>query len=280
MSHYERYEHAHQPQGDRVPTNDFTRQNLFGVPPDHDEWVKRIFGDQNSTSPEHEPAKVSIPNASMGSGGGSFADMYGQIMNDRAKGDSPSSTPSAIITAPLAFENIPPRSSSVLDETNPFTAMPPSLTPVTRAYHRMASRFVREYAVEGPQPPCTEADCPLSHIRHLQGTYLDNNTPALNPLYHLFGTSNPPANVWQAIHAGTQEEGTQEDTDLIARFIKYHVTGVRFSVVPHGNFIWGEEGGMNEGVAEGGQRPWVRLPFPALPLRVVFDAEVNFLDKV
>lgn len=61
---------------------------------------------------------------------------------------------------------------------------------------------------------------------------------------------------------------------LISRFINYHAIGGNFLLAPHTNFLWGEEVNTPNAVAGA---PVVRLPFPALPCRIYFDAAPNLV---
>ncbi|KAL8995445.1 MAG: hypothetical protein Q9169_004816 [Polycauliona sp. 2 TL-2023] len=121
---------------------------------------------------------------------------------------------------------------------------------------------------------CTHRDCPMFPLRHLQGHYVHNDVRATAHLA-TFGTSNPPPSIWQAVYNGCHGKGTQHDADLISRFLEYHVVACNFSVVPDGNFIWGQE--VRAG--EFKRRPWVRMPGSmTVPLRVRFDAGLNLPD--
>ena len=125
--------------------------------------------------------------------------------------------------------------------------------------------------IETSRSICTEPACPIADAFHLEGRYVHNDTPTTNHL-ETFGQSNPPPNVWQAVHNGCRWVGTQQDADLISRFIEYHGMGGNFFIAPHTNFLWGEEVNTPQAVLGA---PIVRLPFPATPLRIDFDASLN-----
>ncbi|KAL8653402.1 MAG: hypothetical protein Q9210_002120 [Variospora velana] len=108
---------------------------------------------------------------------------------------------------------------------------------------------------------CTRIDCPMAAIYHLEGIYVHNGAPALDPL-GVFGKSNPPPFIYQAVQRGCQWRGTQEDADLISQFIAYHGVGGDCLTVPHTNFLWGEEFNTPQAVPGA---PVVRLPFQPFP---------------
>ncbi|KAI4148081.1 MAG: hypothetical protein LQ341_001669 [Variospora aurantia] len=118
---------------------------------------------------------------------------------------------------------------------------------------------------------CTRRDCPMAAIYHLEGIYVHNGAPALDPL-GVFGKSNPPPFIYEAVQRGCHWGGTQADADLISRFIAYHGVGGDYLTMPHTNFLWGEE--VNTPQAVPGA-PVVRLPFPAIPMRIHFDVSLN-----
>ncbi|KAI4262584.1 MAG: hypothetical protein L6R42_002242 [Xanthoria sp. 1 TBL-2021] len=248
--------------------------NPFAVPDDIDEWVGDNLGSL-SLSPPSQPqmgnrAKWCMPpqpeHESL------FDDLYERTMQRREISlDSenmgvepePELEP-AMITAPLPEGiTIPPRSEAIF----PFAASEVKPTLHDKAMHQTAK------ATTSQQNPnySIQPDCPTSPLRHHQGRYLHNDRLAKTYL-PTFGTSNPPPNVWQAIHSGCLGIGTQHDADLITRFLAYHVTLCNFLVVPNTNFIWGHE--LHTRPADL-QKPYIQLPFPVAPLRVRFDAGPN-----
>ncbi|KAI4115614.1 MAG: hypothetical protein LQ345_003830 [Seirophora villosa] len=123
---------------------------------------------------------------------------------------------------------------------------------------------------------CTKIDCPMVAFDHLEGIYIHNDHPRRDH-FGVFGESNPPPFIYRAVQRCCQWTGTQEDADLISRFIEYHgVRGNRL-LAPHTNFLWGDE--VNTPQAVPGA-PVVRLPFPAIPLRIHFDATSNLPDPL
>ncbi|KAL8732771.1 MAG: hypothetical protein Q9166_002553 [cf. Caloplaca sp. 2 TL-2023] len=246
------------------------------APESTDEWVRENLG-YRSPSPRHEI--VMRPGlSSVAEPGGFFADLYQRTMQDREPPEIhyASSFPSpAMITAPLPLCTLPPRSSLTFPLPDANAANMTNSQPVVEANHKMRRRMTPDYQVKPQLSSCMHPACPAANSRHSQGQYIHNGIPALNPL-STFGNSNPPASVWQSIYNGCQGNGTQQDADLISRFIHHHVVGSAFSVIPDTNFIWGEEVHVwGDDTLVG--RPLVSLPMMATPLRIKFDALPNIL---
>ncbi|KAL9028588.1 MAG: hypothetical protein Q9180_007143, partial [Flavoplaca navasiana] len=160
---------------------------------------------------------------------------------------------------------LPPRSSTLYPSSD--SEIPPTLDDKA-LQHDLKLSAAQSFQTR--QEYFIQPSCPIAPLRHHQGRYIHNDVPAINYL-PIFGTSNPPPIVWQAIHNGYEGIGTQDDADMISRFLAYHVSLCNFSVVPESNFVWGGE--LHDGGLEG--RPLVRLPFWVTPLRVRFDGEGN-----
>ena len=163
----------------------------------------------------------------------------------------------AMITAPYPPDTTtPPRPKSRLSNA--------SAQATETIYGKALDQAASDY--------CIKNDCPIAPLRHYQDQYLHDGQPAINHL-PTFGSSNPPPNVWQAIHNGCQGIGTQYEADLISRFLEYHVDPTAMAlIIPATNFFWEYK---IPTLQTDLQRPYVRLPFPATPLPVRFDAEPN-----
>lgn len=251
----------------------------FAAPKGMDDWARENLGNSFSSAMEGfvEPLTPPPDPASF------FNDMYERTMGegrhfDTEYGDlfegriAPPSTPAMTLTPPpVGF--LPPRSTAAFPSTNPTALACPSLDLADEVIQWATNVAAQDLHTEAPRPLCTEPACPMVDTFHLQGTYVHEDAPAANHL-ETFGQSNPPPSVWQAIHNGCHWVGTQQDADLISRFIEYHAIKGNFFIAPHTNFLWGEE--VNTPQAVPGA-PVVRLPFPATPLRIDFDASLNLL---
>ncbi|KAL8782263.1 MAG: hypothetical protein Q9213_005537 [Squamulea squamosa] len=253
--------------------------NPFAVPGDMDEWVRNNLGSRSPSPPLSPRSRMGNRSTwcmppHTGGGGGSFADLYWSTIQARGglsegadEGLELDFEP-AMITAPLLPGiTVLPRSKSMF----PHAATKIKPTIYDDALRQAACETTSRYHGNRPVDYCIQPDCPVSPMRHHRGRYLHNGQPAQSYL-PTFGTSNPPPCVWQAIYQGCLYVGTQHDADLISRFIVYHVDVSNISVVPDTNFIWSNE--MHTPYVDV-QRPYVRLPFLAAPLRVRFDAEPN-----
>ncbi|KAI4123664.1 MAG: hypothetical protein LQ338_005154 [Usnochroma carphineum] len=187
---------------------------------------------------------------------------------------APPPTP-AVIGAPPSVGIPSPRSIAAYPNAAPNWVAYPSPDLMNEILPWATYGTAQDPQTEAKRYLCTEADCPMADVYHLEGIYVHDDISAPNPL-PTFGKSNPPPNVWQAVHKGCQWVGTQEDADLISRFIGYHGIGCNFFIAPHTNFLWGEEANTPQAVPGA---PVVRLPFPALPLRVEFDASLNLPER-
>ncbi|KAL8923511.1 MAG: hypothetical protein Q9172_003084 [Xanthocarpia lactea] len=247
--------------------------NPFAMPDDMDKWVRANLG-YKSPSPPSSPhtqmesrERCCMPPSSEEEG--FFADLYERTMQDRASpvsergqlGDGATddnlSSGQAMIIAPYPSDTTtPPR---------PKSRLPNATAQATETiYSRVLDQAASDY--------CIKPDCPIAPLRHYQNQYLHEGQPANNHL-PTFGNSNPPPNVWQAIHNGCQGIGTQHDADLISRFLEYHVDPTAMAlIIPDTNFLWEYKIPTLHTEL---QRPYVRLPFPATPLPVRFDAEPN-----
>lgn len=87
---------------------------------------------------------------------------------------------------------------------------------------------------------CTKIDCPMAAFYHLEGIYVHNDDPRRDH-FGVFGESNPPPFIYQAVQRACQWIGTQDDADLISRFIAYHGVGGNRLLAPHTNFLWGDQ---------------------------------------
>ncbi|KAL8636176.1 MAG: hypothetical protein Q9226_009282, partial [Calogaya cf. arnoldii] len=255
--------------------------NPFAVPDGMDGWVRDNLGSRSPSPPsqsrmENRATWCMPPQPEYES---FFDDAYESIMLARGsntsnhwKEEETTEPEPAIATAPFPEGTIvPPRSETILPSTSS------EIEPMTRAEI--------QYNIQNrPIDVCIQPDCPILPRRHSQGHYLHNNRPPKNHLA-TFLTSNPPPNVWQAIHNGCLGVGTQHEANLISRYLEYYVTSSRdptnpqvapntrnISVVPDTNFIWGDEI-HNLPVAT--HRPHIRLPFQAVPLRIRFNARPN-----
>ncbi|KAL8670307.1 MAG: hypothetical protein Q9168_005147 [Polycauliona sp. 1 TL-2023] len=226
-------------------------------------------------SPQPEPESLSTSPESF------FADAYKSTTQDRdsipdsepqsshmgiAVEPAISGSETVMITAPYSgIPIIPPKTSTTY--SYPRSEEAPNIYPNCHAHS-----LIHEEVPSRETPDCIRPRCPLFPLPHRDGHYLHNGLPAAAYL-PTFGTSNPPPIVWQAIHNGCCGMGTQQDADIIARFLEYHVEFCSFSVVPDGNFVWGQEipaGGLLKG------RPWVRMPdCMTIPVRIKFDARWN-----
>ncbi|KAL8767873.1 MAG: hypothetical protein Q9209_005765 [Squamulea sp. 1 TL-2023] len=250
--------------------------NPFAVPEDMEEWVRNNLGSRSPSPPlsprsrmENRSTWCMPPHAG---GGGSFADSYWSTIQGRGdlseaadEGSELGFEPAMSTASPLPGITVPPRSKSMF----PHAATEVKPTIYDDALRQAACDTTSRYHENRRVNYCIRPDCPVSPMRHHQGRYLHNDQPAQ---IHLptFGTSNPPPCVWQAIYQGCRYVGTQQDADLISHFLEYHVDVPNISVVPDTNFIWSHEIHSRHVTV---QRPYVQLPFPAVPLRVRFDAE-------
>ncbi|KAL9023139.1 MAG: hypothetical protein Q9196_007367 [Gyalolechia fulgens] len=193
------------------------------------------------------------------------------LSRDSIQGEiAPPPTP-AMVLAPPPAGFLAPRSTNSLPASNPSVFPQLNPDPIDEVMRWATNELVNDPPGEPLRSLCAHSDCPMADIYHRQGTYVHNNIQATNYL-ETFGPSNPPPSVWQAIHNGCHWVGTQQDADMISLFIDYHAMGGNFFIAPHTNFLWGDE--VNAPHAVPGA-PVVRLPFPATPLRIDFDASVN-----
>lgn len=68
---------------------------------------------------------------------------------------------------------------------------------------------------------CEERDCPVRNP-HYQGRYLYGNKPPYSD-DTIFGSSNPPAFVWESYAKIQRGGGDTEDDWILLSFIRYHV---------------------------------------------------------
>ncbi|KAL8811650.1 MAG: hypothetical protein Q9200_001620 [Gallowayella weberi] len=259
----------------QTPSEDHALDQPFSLPPDHEQWAKTYMGSPAPPPPSTRQQESTIPQPPQAATSPFFRTWFSRTLESHVSGfRSPDLVSEAVPIGPIEpGAHTAPRSTTLVSNNplDPITET--NMTPATAAYHHFANQMTREYAVRRPSTKlCIAADCPLVGIRHFQGVYVHNNVPAPNPLRSVFGMSNPPPGVWQAILKGTLEQGTRDDAKMISGFIRHHVVAARFSVVPDGNFAWGDEDVFQ---AEGGVSPVVELPVMALPLRVKFDVLPN-----
>ncbi|KAL8829022.1 MAG: hypothetical protein Q9170_006350 [Blastenia crenularia] len=246
--------------------------NRFAVPEDMDEWVADIFGDSPPSTVEEALDRSNPVSEVMES----FDDLFDRTISDERYTNGrvpPPSTPEMGMTLPpIGFPQ--PRGNMSL--SRPVMNVPPPQGPdQLDEMIRWATNESGPDPQESPRRLCIHDHCPMRDIFHFEGKYVHDNTRASLHL-ETFGQSNPPPSVWQAIHNGCHGVGTQHDADLISYFIDYHVVGGNFLIAPHTNFLWGEEAHTPYAVSGA---PVVRLPFPALPLRINFDASLNLLQR-
>lgn len=241
---------------------------------DMDDWMREDLGDISPSSmeglagpftPPQDPAEF-------------FGDLFEQTARsiDDASRDlvegaiAPPPTP-AMVLAPPPAGFLAPRSRYPLQTTNTNVLTQLNSDSLNQVMSWATNIDTDNPGAEPLRPLCAYPDCPMADIYHREGVYVHDNSPATNYL-ETFGPSNPPPSVWQAIQNGCHWMGTQQDADLITRFIDYHAIGGNFFIAPHTNFLWGEE--VNDPQAIPGA-PSIRLPFPATPLRIDFDASLN-----
>ncbi|KAL8909789.1 MAG: hypothetical protein Q9171_004908 [Xanthocarpia ochracea] len=247
--------------------------NPFAMPDDMDKWVRANLGSKSPSPPKsshtqmESPERRSMPPSE--EEGGFFADLYEMTMQDRASPESER----AQLSDGATDKNLSPGPAMVTAPYAPDTTTPPH--PKSRLSNATAQATEIIYGKvldQAASDYCIKPDCPIAPLRHYQNQYLHDGLPANNHL-PTFGNSNPPPNVWQAIHNGCQRIGTQHDADLISRFLEYHVDPTAMAlIIPDTNFFWEHR---IPTLQTDLQRPYVRLPFPATPLPVRFDAEPN-----
>ncbi|KAL8931558.1 MAG: hypothetical protein Q9216_007159 [Gyalolechia sp. 2 TL-2023] len=247
--------------------------NLFGIAEDINNWMRENLGRNSSTM------------GGLAAGCDFFADLFEETARsiedqnmDLFEGAiAPPPTPATFMApAPAGF--LAPQATNVPLTINPNDLTQLDLDACEEVMRWATTGVANEPPIAHPpaelvQPLCIHADCPMAGIYHHEGVYVHNNTPAANYLA-TFGPSNPPPGVWQAILNGCHGVGTQQDADRISRFIEYHAIGGNFLIAPHTNFLWGEEANAPQAAVRGGA-PVIRLPFPAMPLRIHFDASLN-----
>ncbi|KAL9596302.1 MAG: hypothetical protein Q9219_005897 [cf. Caloplaca sp. 3 TL-2023] len=199
---------------------------------------------------------------------GQFSDLQNEA-SLRSNVASPALMAAAMVSPPTGF--LSPRSIAPYSHNAPSTSSRQEAHQLNQVMRRATNIAVEDPPQSPGRPLCTAADCPVGPVFHTEGPYVHDNIPATNHL-ETFGPSNPPPEVWQAIHRGCHWVGTQQDADLISRFIQYHGLRGNFFIVPHTNFLWGEEAASPNAVPGA---PAIRLPFPAMPLRIAFDASLN-----
>ncbi|KAL8681132.1 MAG: hypothetical protein Q9186_002725 [Xanthomendoza sp. 1 TL-2023] len=269
------------PHANQTRTDDHTLNQLFSIPPGHEDRSKAYPGPPSPTAASPHRREWIIPQTSQAPNSTFFGAWYSRTLESRSSGSHGKDLVSGavIIAAVPPGLRAAPRTTRVISRNRLDAITAASMTPATESYHDFASRMVQNYSARRPNmTPCIAVDCPLVGNRHSQGVYVHNDLFAPNPLPSVFGTSNPPPRVWRAILKGTRGRGTQDDAEMIAGFIRYHVVGARFSVVPDGNFIWGDEGVVREG--EEAAAAVVKLPMKALPLRIKFNALPNIAVSV
>ncbi|KAL8819197.1 MAG: hypothetical protein Q9223_002326 [Gallowayella weberi] len=234
------------------PSDNYALDQPFGLPPEHEQWAKTYMGSPAPPPPSTHQQEPTIPQPPPPATSPFFRAWFSRTLESHVSGfRSPNLVSEAVPIGAIApGAHTAPRSTTLVSNNSldPITEI--NMKPATVAYHHFANRTTRDYA----------------------GIYVHDNVPAPNPLPSVFGTSNPPPGVWQAILRGTLEQGTRDDAKMIAGFIRNHVDAARFSVVPDGNFAWGNEYVFQ---GEGGASPVVELPVMALPLRVKFDVLPN-----
>ena len=75
-----------------------------------------------------------------------------------------------------------------------------------------------------PTQACTEISCPLVHvlkIPHQRGPYFHNGSPMMRGQQSMFGTSDPPPEVWAAYERLREGDGKEEE-DMVIPFAYYH----------------------------------------------------------
>lgn len=269
----------HQPA--ELPALSLRHEGPFAIPEGMDEWVRENFDNQSPT--EANVRQLTPPQDP----GVFFNELYEQMAAHPEYQDeirafkysalqspvvpaAPPPTP-AMITAPALVGFPTPGSSIAFTNATSQIVTHPGLHSFDEVFTWATNISDDDPQSEAAHPLCTQADCPLLNHHHYEGTYMQDNMPAPNRLGTL-GESNPPPNVWQAIHKGCQWIGTQEDAELISRFIENHGVGGNFLLAPHTNFLWGEE--ANTPYAVPGA-PIIRLPYPAIPSRIHFNAAPN-----
>lgn len=80
--------------------------------------------------------------------------------------------------------------------------------------------FDKLEAWEHSVTPCDSPACPVK-LAHSQGRYLHNGKH--NRHGPVFGSCNPPPDVWQAYDRTRAGNGTAEDMQLVESFREYHV---------------------------------------------------------
>ncbi|KAL8799580.1 MAG: hypothetical protein Q9182_005791 [Xanthomendoza sp. 2 TL-2023] len=259
----------------QTPPNDHTLNQPFTLPPDYEQWPITHIGSPFPPQSSEPPIDT-------------FTTLLTSTLDSRSIGSpTPAFIPATVPTTTYPPTARPtPRTPILISQTSLDPLIPePNL--ITPAYHHFANNITHTnytFHPSTPPPPCLAPDCPLAGTPHSQGPYIHNNLPAPNPIPSIFGASNPPPQIWHAIHRGTQGLGTQDDAALISGFIRHHDDGrARFSWVPDGNFAWGDEDVFACEGGDGGMMmmsPVVELPVRALPVRVRFDAVPNLVDTL
>ncbi|KAL9011275.1 MAG: hypothetical protein Q9173_003866 [Seirophora scorigena] len=254
------------------------QRECFAAPEGIDAWMRDNLENPSSPSPESYTEQQIPPQDP-----GTFFDeawqglaLHPEYQDASPDPFQPSRIPSRRPITPLGMPA--PRTSYVHETIGSCSIGRPGTDPdpINEVAAWATYAYDAEPQAEPKRSACTKIDCPMAAFYHLEGIYVHNDNPRREHS-GVFGESNPPPFIYQAIQRGCQWTGTQDDADLVPRFIAYHGVGGNRLLAPHTNFLWGDE--VNTPQAVPGA-PVVRLPFPAIPLRIHFDATLNLPDPL